>query len=122
VAQNCGQEEMVDLRSRKMKLRTVTAQTGSFCFIMVTVLFCACCSKHGDSLDGREQISYYDRNGDGKVDLEIHHYLGVADADWSLQDDDYNGRYEKKILYGVGIIKSAVNLPVPTNVLIEANP
>jgi hypothetical protein len=64
-------------------------------------------------------ISYYDRNHDGKVDLETHHYPGVADADWELLDENFNGRYEKKILFGIGVFESAVDIPVPSNVKIQ---
>ena len=66
-----------------------------------------------------EEISYYDRNGDGKVDLGIHHYRGTYDADWSLEDTNYSGRFEMKTKYGVGVIKSIVDLPVPKGVRIE---
>ncbi len=68
------------------------------------------------------QVLYYDRNGDGRVDLEGHHFPGLADADWELRDDNYDGWYEKKILYGYAIKETAVHLPVPTNVPIEPKP
>ncbi|HEX8297366.1 MAG TPA: hypothetical protein VF593_13765 [Chthoniobacteraceae bacterium] len=80
------------------------------------------CEKGGDSLKKRERVTYYDRNGDGKVDLEKHRYPGVADADWELHDDDYSGRYEKKLLFGVGVIESSVDIRVPTGVKIEKKP
>jgi hypothetical protein len=67
----------------------------------------------------RVQVTYYDRNGDGKVDREFHHYPDLADADWELLVDDYGGRYEKKVLYGIGVFKSVVDLAVPTGVQIE---
>jgi hypothetical protein len=67
-----------------------------------------------------EEITYYDRNGDGIVDREKHHFPGAADMDWELRDENYDGKFEKKILYGVGVIESVVNLPVPTNVTIKA--
>lgn len=67
----------------------------------------------------REQILYYDRNKDGKVDLETHHHSIIADADWELRDDDYNGRYEKKIDFGFGMKTSVVDIPVPMDVKIE---
>ena len=70
----------------------------------------------------RAEVSYYDRNGDGKVDQEKHHYRRIADGDWHLRDDDYDGRYEKKIRLSVGVIESAVDLPVPTEVRIESKP
>jgi|ERR1043166_8623025 outer membrane biogenesis lipoprotein LolB len=75
-----------------------------------------------DALKKLERVSYYDRNGDGKVDLEMHRYKGAQDADWALHDDDYNGRFETKILYGIGIMKKPVDIPVPTNVSISPNP
>jgi len=90
---------------------------------MLAGAFMSGCATHsGDPLESREQISYYDRNGDGQVDLEKHHYRGVADADWELHDDDFNGRFEKKILFSVGVIESTVDLPVPKHVRIEAKP
>lgn len=82
-------------------------------------LICGCASPSGDSLEDRARISYFDRNGDGKVDLEKHQHPGVADADWQLSDDDYDGRYEKKILYGFAVTESAVDIRVPTGVKTE---
>ena len=92
-----------------------------FNLFMVATTFCfGCTSTRNDSLARGEQITYYDINGDGKVDLEKHHYQGFADADWELRDDDYDGRYETKVLFGFTIITSAVDIPVPANVHIEA--
>ena len=93
-----------------------------FGLLVFGTTFWSGCATHRDSLESREQTSYYDRNGDGKVDQEKHQYRGVADADWELQDNDYDGRYEKKILYGFGIVESAVDLPVPTHVHMETKP
>ena len=73
-------------------------------------------------MESREQILYYDRNADGKVDQEKHQYREVADADWELRDEDYDGRYEKKILYGFAVTESAVDIRVPTGVKIETRP
>lgn len=94
----------------------------AFCLFLVGMAFCAGCATHRNGLESREQVSYYDRNGDGRVDQEVHRYRGVADADWELRDDNYDGRYEKKIIYGVGIVESPVDLPVPTHVHIEPKP
>jgi hypothetical protein len=69
--------------------------------------------------EGKPQITYIDRNGDGKVDLEKHHYPRGADMDWELRDDNYDGRYEVKVLYGFAVTKTAVDLPVATNVKVE---
>lgn len=82
----------------------------------------ACCLG-GDApnapLKKREEVRYYDRNGDGKADLETHHYPGMVDADWELRDDDFSGRFEKKVLYGIAIVESRVDIPVPMNVSLE---
>jgi hypothetical protein len=75
-----------------------------------------------DSLESRDQVTYFDQNGDGRADVENHHYPGVADADWQLRDDNYDGRFEKKVLFGVGIVESVVDVPVPKHVRIEPKP
>jgi hypothetical protein len=77
------------------------------------------CATHRESEGRTGQVLYYDRNGDGRVDLERHHFPGLADADWELRDDNYDGWYEKKILYGYAVKETPVHLPVPTNVHIE---
>lgn len=91
--------------------------------ILIAACFvCGCASRSSDTLEDRAEISYFDRNGDGKVDLERHTHPGVADADWELRDDDYDGRYEKKILYGFAVKESAVDISVPIGVKIEKKP
>ena len=80
------------------------------------------CATHRGSEGGTGQVLYYDRNGDGKVDLERHHFPGLADADWELRDDNYDRRYEKKILYSYAVKETPVDLPVPTDVHIEPKP
>lgn len=73
-----------------------------------------------DPLEKMAVVTYYDRNGDGRVDLEFHEHPGVADADWQLRDEDYNGRYEIRVLFGVGGVRgTAVDLEVPTKVRIS---
>jgi len=67
----------------------------------------------------RQLVSYFDRNGDGKVDLEQHKYPGSFDMDWELRDDNYDGRFEKKVLFGYAITESQVDIHVPTGVEIE---
>ncbi|MDB6125839.1 MAG: hypothetical protein JWQ71_4832 [Pedosphaera sp.] len=106
----------------------------AMCLFIFATVFCSGCTKNNDRsgsktkdnledhLERAEQISYYDMNGDGKVDREYHRYPGWSDADWELRDNDYNGRYEKKIRYGEGVIESVVDLPVPTKVHIEVKP
>ena len=79
---------------------------------LLVVAFCSGCATQRDPLESPGRVTYNDRN----VDQERHHYPGLADADWELRDDDFDGRYERKILYGVGIIESRVDVSVPTNV------
>lgn len=83
------------------------------------MLLSGCATLDADLPKFREQISYYDRNGDGKADLETHHHPAIADADWELRDDDYNGRYERKIFHGLAVKQSIVDIPVPTDVKIQ---
>ena len=52
----------------------------SFCLLLGAFL-CPGCATHTTTLDSREQVRYYDRNGDGRVDQEKHHFPGVADVD-----------------------------------------
>src|SRR5262245_5717315 len=77
-----------------------------------------------DDLDAQqkqaERITYYDTNGDGKVDYEKHQYVGWHDADWTLTDEDFDGRFEEQ--FGPGLSQSSVDLPVPTGVQIEPLP
>ncbi len=80
------------------------------------------CAAHRTATESGAQVLYYDRNGDGKVDQEKHHNPGVADADWELRDDNYDGRYEKKIVYGFAVTESVIDLQVPTNVHVEPKP
>lgn len=102
----------------------------AFCLLVIVTAFCSGCVQpagvdskaNGVLKNSRERISFGDRNGDGKVDLEVHRYDGAADAEWALRDDNYDGRYEKQLRYGIGISESTVDLPIATNVRIEANP
>jgi hypothetical protein len=64
-------------------------------------------------------VTYYDRNGDGVVDLEFHN-LGCCDRDWALVDSDFNGRYDKRVQWGYALVKTPADLPVPKNVPITS--
>jgi hypothetical protein len=90
---------------------------------LVALLFVIGCTRQQNyPPEGPGQVRYFDRNGDGKVDRETHHYPGVADADWELRDDNDDGRYEKKILHGFGVQESVVDIAVPSGVKIEKGP
>ncbi|MES2921740.1 MAG: hypothetical protein V4819_09340 [Verrucomicrobiota bacterium] len=82
-------------------------------FLLASIVLCAGCSAVGT------RVSYYDRNADGKVDLEKHRHPGKEDADWVLRDNDFDGKYETKVLYGVAVKESSVDQQVPTGVRME---
>jgi hypothetical protein len=63
--------------------------------------------------------TYYDRNQDGVADLEFHD-PGCCDRDWALVDTDFNGRYDKRVQWSYALVKAAVDLPVPRNVVLTA--
>jgi hypothetical protein len=92
------------------------------CSLMILAALGSGCGQSDRSADFAEQISYYDRNSDGKVDMEMHEIPGGSDTNWALEDNDYDGRYEKKIVWGVGVFKSTVDIPVATNVQTKPYP
>jgi len=60
----------------------------------------------------RYVITYYDRNGDGIVDSELHRAPGWADADWGFSDSDFNQSYD--ILFVVSpFVKNPIHVQVP---------
>jgi len=104
-------------------LKALALHMRHFRIILIAAsLMCSCAIRSSEVLEDRAQILYFDRNDDGKVDLEKHTHPGVADADWELRDDDYNGKYEKKTRYGFAVRESAVDLPIPTGVKTEKKP
>lgn len=89
-----------------------------FLWIAPVVLLSACATS-GPSSKNPGQVSYYDRNKDGRPDLERHHYPDVENADWVLQDDDFNGQFERRIHYGADVKETTIDQPVPTGVQIK---
>jgi len=65
------------------------------------------------------EVRYEDRNGDRRVDREVHHYPGLADADWELRDDNFDGVYEELIIYGYAVRTQQVSIPVPLGLRAE---
>jgi len=63
--------------------------------------------------------SYYDRDQDGLVDLELHE-LGCCDRDWALIDDDFSGRYDRLVRWSYSLMERPVDLPVATGVKVTA--
>lgn len=72
-----------------------------------------------DSTSFKEEIHYYDRNNDRKVDFESHIFPCLADANWELRDDNYDGRYEVKFVYGIGLYSVEVDIQIPEGVEID---
>ena len=63
-------------------------------------------------------VRYYDRNGDGRVDFELHQLPNGADADWALIDTHFCGRFDLRVHWGVVVERQHVDLAVPKNVKI----
>ena len=97
----------------------------------IGMMFLASCVTHGvpssvpsspsllAGVDEQGVTTYYDRNHDGKVDLELHQF-GCCDRDWALVDTHFTGRYDLKVRWGYGLEKSHIDLPVPKNVHISS--
>ena len=64
------------------------------------------------------EITYYDRDHDGRVDFELHRPPGMADGAWAFSDTHFRGRYDVKITYSYVTLRERVDLPVPKNVKI----
>ena len=65
-------------------------------------------------------ITFYDRNGDGVVDFELHHHLRSDDTDYAFCDTQFRGRYDLKINYNPFNSPEPIDRPVPTGVKITA--
>ena len=63
-------------------------------------------------------VTYYDRNGDGIVDFELHHHPNSSDTDYALCDTQFRGRYDLKINYNPFNPRERIDRPVPTGVKI----
>jgi len=62
------------------------------------------------------EVTYYDRNHDGRVDFEFHD-TGGGDMDWALADRDYDGYYDIYLWYGIaGAHIDKYHRAVPTGV------
>ena len=62
--------------------------------------------------------TFYDRNGDGVVDFELHDQPQMADDAWALCDLDFDAAYDLKIRYSVSVVRERTSGPVPRNVRI----
>ena len=60
-------------------------------------------------------VTYYDRNHDGVVDLELHDDPGYAHAQWGLIDTDFDGRYDVLEVFAPGGKRFPVEVFVQRN-------
>lgn len=90
------------------------------CFLLASLLaYSSGCVREGDVPRHRETVCYYDRNADGRVDREEHHFAGKADADWFLVDTNFDGHYDEKVILGVGVQSLAVDQAVPISIKVK---
>ena len=77
------------------------------------------CSTHETAPLENWTVTYYDRNGDGIVDYELH-TLGSGHAvdEWALIDSDFNWHYDLRIHWGDVVEKKKIDLPVRKHVKI----
>jgi hypothetical protein len=71
----------------------------------------------GISEGPRYVVTYYDRNHDGEVDLEIHR-ADATDSDWGLIDTGFKGSYDTLWVNGVQGRSYPVQVPIPDGVSI----
>jgi hypothetical protein len=89
--------------------------------LLLAVLLASCASSDQSTsreVEKRYVTTYYDRNRDGRVDLELHDIPGAADAAWALSDTKFRGRYDVRLKFGYAFERERVDLPVPKNVKI----
>ena len=94
-------------------------------FLLLGLWFAGCASQPDEArelaeLEKRAVVTYYDRNHDGRVDFELHHFPGMADADWAYCDTKFRGRYDLKIKWSYSIVTESVDIPVASGVKITA--
>jgi hypothetical protein len=86
------------------------------------VVLGSACAPHTKPVhsDPRERYvtTYYDRNGDGRVDYEFHDIPGWADDEWAMRDTDFDGFYDVRYDMGYPGGKSRVHISVPSGVRI----
>ena len=64
-------------------------------------------------------ITYYDRNGDGVVDFELHHHPKSYDTDYAFCDTQFRSRYDLRINYNPFNPREPIDHTVPTGVKIS---
>jgi hypothetical protein len=64
----------------------------------------------------RDVVTYYDRDGDGVVDYELHRVRNTVYLSYALIDSKYAGRYDKKMKLAYPFNTDRVDIPVPRHV------
>jgi len=84
----------------------------------VAALLVSCVTRGWTPIESPDwHVTYYDRNGDGIIDYELHTLGGGhTDADWALVDTRFRGRYDLRVHWGIALEKAHVDLPVPKGV------
>ena len=93
----------------------VTSRVG---LAAVTVASIGACASPTGSVDRAYVATYYDGNGDGIVDYELHDIPQMADDAWALRDRNFDGRYDVRYVFGVVGTRSKIDQPVPRSVRI----
>jgi hypothetical protein len=81
-------------------------------------LLVSCVTRGWTPIEPPGHVTYYDRNGDGIVDYELHAWPGHADADWALIDTKFRGQYDLRVDWGYVFEKHRIDMPVPRHVKI----
>lgn len=80
------------------------------------ILVLAICSIAHSSAEDRDVVTYYDRNGDGVVDYELHRVRNTVYLSYALIDSKYRGRYDQKMKLAYPYNSDRVDIPVPRHV------
>ncbi len=84
-------------------------------FTAAALVFAICSIAHGSAED-RDVVTYYDRDGDGVVDYELHRVRNTVYLSYALIDSKYKGRYDQKMSLAYPYNTDRVDIPVPRHV------
>jgi|GEM_PF-1463632 len=79
-------------------------------------LVLAICSIAHSSAEDHDVVTYYDRDGDGVVDYELHRVRNTVYLSYALIDSKYAGRYDQKMMLAYPFNKERADIPVPRRV------
>ncbi len=87
---------------------------------LLVFVLCSCAAERSTGPDVAVVTTYYDRNGDDRVDYELHDHPTWTDDAWALADDNFDRRYETKYAWGFSGTRTRVDVPVAENVRITS--